>query len=725
MTETLKDRILEYVEDHRKGNRRIDGIAEGLDMSDKVDYGLLREAIAELKSEYLLFEQPDGHYETRHQANIEEGRIKINRSGIGYVTRDDGSSIRIDESDQLDAMDGDLVLAECPPWQYEGRIVQILQRNRDHLICTYEDNGHGPKLVIDDERLRDKPFKLLDNRSVTPIDGLKVRCVIEKYSGPLTIRVDKVIGHKDDPGIDLLSILLDHDIDPVFPDDVMEQAEAIPQTVSEADIEGRTDLREEITITIDGDDSKDFDDAISIHANDEGWLLKVSIADVSHYVTEDSPLDMEALKRGTSTYVTNYVVPMLPHLLSNGICSLNPHVDRLTITCEMQVRKDGTVKDYKLYSSVIRSTERMTYHNVNLILDGDEELNARYAHLGSLLTDLRDCADAIRASRIAKGAIEFETEEAEIKVDEKGKPIDVTVRERGHGERMIEDCMIAANVCVADFLKWQDIPAIYRVHEEPQARRIKSFVQVSEVMGHKFIVGKSAVHPNEIQNYLASVEDTDEYPVLSKLLLRCMQKARYDANCIGHFGLAEEEYLHFTSPIRRYPDLIVHRMLRKYGFHQNLNMDERMMDEEKCAAYAEQSSIRERESQAAEYACEDMKKAEYMEDHIGEVYEGIIDGVTPYGFYVQLDNTVEGLVHLNTLDDDFYMFDSAMMRLVGERSKRMYTMGMKVRVEVFAASREEQTVDFILHGKNGRIFKEKKDDRKSEERNRRGRKRKK
>ena len=691
MTEALKDRILEYVEDHRKGNRRIDGIAEGLDMSDKVDYGLLREAIAELKSEYLLFEQPDGHYETRHQANIEEGRIKINKSGIGYVTRDDGSSIRIDESDQLDAMDGDLVLAECPPWQYEGRIVQILQRNRDHLICTYEDNGHGLKLVIDDERLRDKPFKLLDNRSVTAVDGLKVRCVIEKYSGPLTIRVDKVIGHKDDPGIDLLSILLDHDIDPVFPDEVMEQAEAIPQTVSEADIEGRTDLREEITITIDGDDSKDFDDAISIHANDEGWLLKVSIADVSHYVTEDSPLDLEALKRGTSTYVTNYVVPMLPHLLSNGICSLNPHVDRLTITCEMQVLKDGTVKDYKLYSSVINSTERMTYHNVNLILDGDEELNAKYAHLGSLLTDLRDCADAIRASRIAKGAIEFETEEAEIKVDEKGKPIDVTVRERGHGERMIEDCMIAANVCVADFLKWQDIPAIYRVHEEPQARRIKSFVQVSEVMGHKFIVGKSAVHPNEIQNYLASVEDTDEYPVLSKLLLRCMQKARYDASCIGHFGLAEEEYLHFTSPIRRYPDLIVHRMLRKYGFRQNLDMDERMMDEEKCAAYAEQSSIRERESQAAEFACEDMKKAEYMEDHIGEVYEGIIDGVTAYGFYVQLDNTIEGLVHLNTLDDDFYMFDSARMRLVGERSKRMYTMGMKVRVEVFAASREEQT----------------------------------
>lgn len=725
MTEALKDRILEYVEDHRKGNRRIDGIAEGLDMSDKVDYGLLREAIVELKSEYLLFEQPDGHYETRHQANIEEGRIKINKSGIGYVTRDDGSSIRIDESDQLDAMDGDLVLAECPPWQYEGRIVQILQRNRDHLICTYEDNGHGLKLVIDDERLRDKPFKLLDNRGVTAVDGLKVRCVIEKYSGPLTIRVDKVIGHKDDPGIDLLSILLDHDIDPVFPDEVMEQAEAIPQMVSEADREGRTDLREEITITIDGDDSKDFDDAVSIHANEEGWLLKVSIADVSHYVTEDSPLDLEALKRGTSTYVTNYVVPMLPHLLSNGICSLNPHVDRLTITCEMQVLKDGTVKDYKLYPSVINSTERMTYHNVNLILDGDEELNAKYAHLGSHLTDLRDCADAIRASRIAKGAIEFETEEAEIKVDEKGKPVDVTVRERGHGERMIEDCMIAANVCVADFLKWQDIPAIYRVHEEPQARRIKSFVQVSEVMGHKFIVGKSAVHPNEIQNYLASVEDTDEYPVLSKLLLRCMQKARYDASCIGHFGLAEEEYLHFTSPIRRYPDLIVHRMLRKYGFRQNLDMDERMMDEEKCAAYAEQSSIRERESQAAEFACEDMKKAEYMEDHIGEVYEGIIDGVTAYGFYVQLDNTIEGLVHLNTLDDDFYMFDSAMMRLVGERSKRMYTMGMKVRVEVFAASREEQTVDFILHGKNGRIFKERKDDRKSEERNRRGRKRKK
>lgn len=720
MTETLKDRILDYVRDHRKGNRKTDGIAEGLGLYDKVDFGLLREALQELKDEYLLFEAKDGHFETREQANIEEGVIRINRSGIGYISRENGSSIRVGEHDQMDAMDGDTVLAVCPPWQYEGEVIRILKHSRDHLIATYEDRGHGLKLIIDDEKLRDRPLKVLDNRDVIPVDGLKVRCNIEKYSGPLTVRVDRVIGHKDDPGIDLLSILMDHEIDPEFPEEVMEQANAVPRTVSEEEMEGRTDLRNEITVTIDGDDSKDFDDAVSVVKTDEGWLLKVSIADVSHYVTADSPLDLEACRRGCSTYVTNYVVPMLPHVLSNGICSLNPHCDRLTMTCEMQVRKDGTVKEYRIYESVINSTERMTYHNVNLILDGDEELKERYAYLGTLFEDMAECADAIRSARIAKGAIEFESEEAEIKVDEEGKPLDVYVRERGHAERIIEDFMIAANVSVADFLKWQDIPAIYRVHEEPQARRIKTFIQASEAMGHKFVIGRSAVYPNEIQQYLESVSDTEEYPVLSKLLLRCMQKARYDASCIGHFGLAEEEYLHFTSPIRRYPDLIVHRMLRKYGLQQNLDMDERLLDEQKCAAYAEQSSIRERESQSAEFACEDMKKAEYMEGHIGEVFEGIIDGVQPYGFYVQLPNTIEGLVYINTLSDDYYMYDSQRMMLVGELSKRMFTMGMKVRVEVLSASRETQTIDFILHGKNGRFFKE----RNEKERGNHGRKRK-
>lgn len=720
MTETLKDRILDYVRDHRKGNRKFDGIAEGLGLYDKVDFGLLREALQELKNEYLLFEAKDGHFETREQANVEEGVIRINRSGIGYISRENGTSIRVGEHDQMDAMDGDTVLVICPPLQYEGEVLRILKHARDHLIATYEDNGHGLKLVIDDEKLRDRPLKVLDNRSVVPVDGLKVRCNIEKYSGPLTVRVDKVIGHKDDPGIDLLSILMDHEIDPEFPEEVMEQANAVPQTVSEEEMAGRTDLRAEITVTIDGDDSKDFDDAVSVVKNDEGWLLKVSIADVSHYVTADSPLDLEACRRGCSTYVTNYVVPMLPHVLSNGICSLNPHCDRLTMTCEMQVLKDGTVKEYRIYESVINSTERMTYRNVNLILDGDEDLKEKYAHLGTLFEDMAECADAIRSARIAKGAIEFESEEAVIKVDEEGKPLDVFVKERGHAERIIEDFMIAANVSVADFLKWQDIPAVYRVHEEPQARRIKTFIQASEAMGHKFVIGKSAVYPNEIQQYLESVSDTEEYPVLSKLLLRCMQKARYDASCIGHFGLAEEEYLHFTSPIRRYPDLIVHRMLRKYGLQQNLNMDERLLDEQKCAAYAEQSSIRERESQSAEFACEDMKKAEYMEGHIGEIFEGIIDGVQPYGFYVQLPNTIEGLVHINTLSDDYYMYDSQRMMLVGELSKRMFTMGMKVRVEVLSASKETQTVDFILHGKNGRFFKE----RNEKERGNHGRKRK-
>ena len=403
-----------------------------------------------------------------------------------------------------------------------------------------------------------------------------------------------------------------HDIVAEFPEEVMEQVHTIPQEVPADDLKGRTDLSNEITVTIDGDDSKDFDDAVAVKKNEKGWVLKVSIADVSHYVTWNSPLDLEARKRGCSTYVTDRVVPMLPHELSNGICSLNPHVIRLTLTAEMQISRDGKVKDYKIYPSFIRSTERMTYNNVNQILDGDAEMQKKYAHLGTLFTDLANCADVIRRERRSKGAIDFASSEAEIKVDEKGHPISIEPKHHGHAEEIIEDCMIAANVTVANFLKWQEIPAIYRIHEEPTAKRIKNFVNMSEQMGHKLVVGKSEIYPNELQRYLDSVSDTDEYTVLSMMLLRCMQKARYDSHCIGHFGLAEDEYLHFTSPIRRYPDLVVHRMLRKYSFEQCTDLEERKNDEQLCQEYADQSSVRERESSDAEFDCDDMKKAEYM-----------------------------------------------------------------------------------------------------------------
>ena len=693
MTKTTEERITELLELHPKG-RNIRQLEEALNTDG------LREVLDTMEKNYEIGRTENGYYRSADKSGILRGRISIAKSGMGYLDQPDRESVKIDVNDQMYAMDGDEVIVICQPWQVYGQVVKITRHARTHLIGTYLRGARGLVFEPDDAKLKDRDIRILDYGDFTPVEGLKVYCEIEEYGYTLSVRVTRVIGHKDDPGTDILSILLDHDIDPEFPEDVMKQANSFPAEVTEEEIQGRTDLRDRTIVTIDGDGAKDFDDAVSVVKDGTGWILTVCIADVSHYVTEDSPLDIEAAKRGTSTYVTDRVVPMLPHVLSNGICSLNPHVDRLTITCEMKIASDGTTEDYKLYPSVIRSTERMTYHNVNLILEGDEALREKYAHLGTLFDDMKECADAIRGNRLRKGAVEFASDDAEIIVDENGHPKDIIPVNRGPAEKLIEDFMIAANCSVANFLKWQEIPAVYRIHEEPQARRIRDFIRISEAMGHKLVIGKSAIYPNEIQRYLDSVSDVKEYPVISNLLLRCMQKARYDVHCVGHFGLAEEEYLHFTSPIRRYPDLIVHRMLRRYSFEQNTDPVQHHEDEIRCEKYAETSSVRERNSQDAEYACEDRKKAEYMAERIGQIYDGLITSVTGYGFFVMLENTVEGLVRIARIPGDHYYYDRDRMRLVGELSGHTYQAGMKVKVQVLEADPEEGTIDFGIVRKN-------------------------
>lgn len=700
--EELKEKILKYLEEHPKGKRKSTDIVDAFNMHSDEERDLIDNALKELLNEYMIFESDNHMFQTRNQAGVIEGKLSVNKAGMGFIDREDRESIKIDPKEQHSALNGDTVLVKCYPWQVYGTVITVLKRNREHVMGTFINTRKGITLVLDDEKLQNVPL-FINTCAVEPLDGLKVVCNIVEYGRPLKIDVVKSIGHKDDPGVDILSILLDHDIHSEFNDEVLQQVKTIPQKVTKEEIKDRTDLRNEITVTIDGDTSKDFDDAVSVTKLKDGWNLKVSIADVSHYVTEGSPLDLEAFKRGCSTYVTDRVVPMLPHELSNGICSLNPYVERLTLTCDMKINAQGYTYDYSIYPSVIKSTERMTYNNVNKILDGDNKAIEKHKHLGNLFYDLRDCADAIRKHRIKKGAIEFGSTESEIIVDKEGHPLEILPKQRGHAEEIIEDCMIAANVSVANFMKWQEIPSVYRIHEEPQPKRIHEFVRISELMGHKLILGKGDIHPNEIQRYLDSVEDTPEYPVLSMLLLRCMQKAKYDANCVGHFGLAEEEYLHFTSPIRRYPDLVVHRMLRKYSFEGCLDLNERKKDEEYCQEASEQSSIRERESSDAEYACDDMKKAEYMLDHLNEKSEGIITGVQPYGFYVQLDNTVEGLVSVNNMHDDYYSYDQDRLQLVGNRTHRVYRVGMKVKVMCVDANKMKGEVDFVLVGKNGTV----------------------
>lgn len=701
----LKEKIVKYIEESPKGKRKFANIVDALNMHSDEERAELSNTIDDLEKDWIIMKGESGQYYTREQAGIVEGRISINKAGMGFVDMEDRDSIKIDAKSQKGALHGDIVLVKCHPWQTYGEVLKVVKRARNHIIGTYVQTKRGLRFVPDDEKLQDKAIRIVKSDTFVPIDGMKVVCDILAYGKTLSVQVVKEIGYKDDPGVDILSVLLEHDIHSEFPEEVTEQVKTIPQEVLEEEKIGRKDLTDVITVTIDGDSSKDFDDAVSVCRIDGGYNLKVSIADVSHYVTEGSPLDQEAFQRGFSTYVTDRVVPMLPHELSNGICSLNPHVVRLTLTCDMKVDLNGNIYDYTIYPSFIRSTERMTYNNVNRILDGDEALQKEYAHLGDLFFVLRDCADAIRRQRVRKGAIAFDSTESEIIVDKTGHPIDIRPRLRGHAEEMIEDCMIAANVCVANFMKWQEIPSVYRIHEEPQPKRIKEFVRISELMGHKLVLGKGDIHPNEIQKYLDSVSDTEEYPVLSMMLLRCMQKAKYDNACVGHFGLAEEEYLHFTSPIRRYPDLIVHRMLRKYSFEGCLDLAERKQDEEKCAEYAEQSSVREKASTDAEYDCDDMKKAEYMLDHLGEKAEGIITGVQPYGFYVQLDNTVEGLVSVNYMHDDFYSYDQDRMQLIGNHSRRVYRVGMRVKVACLDANKNKGEIDFVIVGKSGKISK--------------------
>ena len=695
-----REEIVKAVESHKKNTCTTSDILNDLGLDSSSGFIALEKELKAMEEDMELVHGANGTWLSRNQAGIYEGKISVNKKGLGFIDRENGESVRIFPEDQNSAMNGDMVLYRCVKWQTFGEVVRVLKRAHTKVVGTVVGN-YRPQFVLDDEKLRDKRTRLSVPDGFPLIEGLKLQCTITGYGkNTLDLTVDRIIGHKDDPGVDILSILLEHEIEPEFPEEVMEETMRIPQSVSEQEKEGRRDLTNEITVTIDGDDSKDFDDAVSVVKNDKGWLLKVSIADVSHYVTEGSALDKEALKRGCSTYVTDRVVPMLPHQLSNGICSLNPHVVRLTNTCEMQVDESGAVTDYHVYPSFICSTERMTYHNVNLILDGDEALCEQYSHLGTLFTDLADCADAIRRHRVAKGAIDFDSNEAKIVVDEMGNPTSIELRERGHAERMIEDCMIAANCCVANQMKWANLPCVYRIHEEPQAKRIKNFVNASTLLGHRLVLGKSGVHPLELQHYLNSVKNTPEYPVLSMMLLRCMQKAKYDPNCVGHFGLAEEEYLHFTSPIRRYPDLIVHRMLRKYVYEGCTDQHQLVKDEGLMHEYSEQSSVRERASQDAEFACDDMKKAQYMEDHIGEVFEGIITSVTSFGFYVELPNTIEGLVHITTLGDDYYEYDEDHMLLYGMGTDKVYRIGQKVKVVVLAASRESKNIDFgVFKGK--------------------------
>ncbi|MBQ9011435.1 MAG: ribonuclease R [Bacilli bacterium] len=508
--------------------------------------------------------------------------------------------------------------------------------------------------------------------------------------------VVRIIGHKDDPGVDILSIAARYNIIDVFPDEVDKQLETIPSVVSDEEMEGRKDLREEMIFTIDGDDTKDIDDAISIKILENGnYELGVHIADVSYYVKDGTALYDEAYNRGTSSYLADTVIPMLPHQLSNGICSLNPNVDRLAISCVMEIDENGNTVSSDIFESVIKSRKQMTYKNVNKIIEEDV-VPEGYEDFVSTLKQMHDLAKIIRKAKINKGYIDFDVDEPKIIVDDKGKAIDVQKRVRGEGEKLIEDFMIAANEAVATTIFYMELPFIYRIHGEPSLEKIQSFMTFLNVLGYKVNANMKNITPKTIQEILNQLHNKEEYPILSSMLLRSMQKAVYDVNNIGHFGLASKCYTHFTSPIRRFPDLNVHRLLRTYLFNNSINNETMNYFNNTLPQIAKQSSVRERAAVDCERDVTDMKMAEYMESHIGEEYDGVINTVTNYGFYVELENLVEGLVKIEDLPGDYYIYQENAFCLIGKRTQKRYLLGDKIKVVVDSVVKDKGLINFKL-----------------------------
>ncbi|MBP3891606.1 MAG: ribonuclease R [Solobacterium sp.] len=690
----MKQKILDYLKTQNQG-LTLKQIEEALGIETSSDFIVFSKTMEQLEEEAQILRKKDNTYITPDKNGYLVTTISIHGRGYG-IFRINEEEFHVEASKLNGAMDGDTVVVHKNPKSGAFEVVGIQAHAHEMFVGTFVSKNGKLKCVLEDTKVAKLNYSIRIPKTFHPSEGLRILLKVVEYGNVVKLEYVREIGHKDDPNVDILSVLLPHGIDPVFPEEVLYEANLLPQEVLVEEMEGRKDERNISFITIDGADSKDFDDAVYIEKDGKGWSLSVAIADVSHYVEAQSQLDKEAYRRGTSTYAVQSVVPMLPHVLSNGICSLNPEVDRLTITCKMRIREDGKVKAYEVYPSVIHSHARMTYGDVNKIYDGDVKLRKQYDSLVDMLEMMKTCAFAIRAARKQKGAIDFDTEESEVIVNERGYPIEIKKRERGVGERVIEDFMIATNVTIAHLMHEKNLPCVYRVHGEPDIKKLRSFKEVSGLLGSPLLIKGSSITPKQLQLYLEENQNHETYPILANLLLRSMQKATYESECIGHYGIAEEEYLHFTSPIRRYPDLIVHRMLRKYYFDKHPQDREYVLDMQLMKDLALQSSVRERESMVAEREAEDMKKAEYMYSQLGARFTGVISSVLYYGFYVQLENTVEGFVSVHDLDHDYYIYDEVRHCLVGQNHHKRYQLGDKIEIRVKNANKDLRIVDFEL-----------------------------
>ena len=705
---SLQSRLLDFFGEEEYKPLTVGEIEDVFGFEDADEFKELVKTLVRMEAQGLVVRSRSNRYGSPERMNLLRGKFIGHAKGFGFVAPDiEGmDDVFIPPHEVNGAINGDIVLIRVLKESFgdrrEGTVTKVVERGQTSFVGTFQANRGFGFVVLDDKKLPMDIF-IAKGDTLGAVDGHKV--VVEVATWPEDLKsatgyITKILGHKNDPGVDILSILYKHDIPPEFPEEVVVAAQSVPDEITAADLEGRRDLRHETIVTIDGADAKDLDDAVTVTKNVDGtYKLGVHIADVSYYVTQGSVIDIEAYDRATSVYLTDRVIPMIPHRLSNGICSLNPQVDRLVLSCEMIIDANGNVVSHEIFQSVIKTTERMTYKDVYKILEEqDEALMARYEPLVPMFKHMAELSNILRNKRQMRGAIDFDFKESKVIVDEDGWPVDIELRERTVAEKLIEDFMLAANETVAEHFHWMNVPFLYRIHEDPKPEKLQRFFEFVTNFGILIKGTGNTVHPKALQDVLKAIEGMPEEPVISTMLLRSMQQAKYYPESLGHFGLSTDFYTHFTSPIRRYPDLIVHRLIRTYLLNKDTSRETVAQWSMAMDEIADHTSERERRAVDAERDTDALKKAQYMSDKIGEEFEGIVSSITNFGIFVELPNTIEGLVHISNMTDDYYRFDDRQMIMIGERTNRQFRIGDEVTVRVANVIIEESSIDFEIVG---------------------------
>ncbi len=699
----IREAIVEFMEskEYRPMLREEILIQFGIDKSESKEFYKVLEG---LEKDGVLVRNQNHRYGLLNTDYLVVGKLEGHEKGFGFVISKDKvrEDVFITAENMNGAMNGDTVVANIlkkseAGKREEGEIIRVLERGNKFLVGTFEENNNFGFLIPDDQKISYDVF-IPKAHTKGALNNQKV--VIEITKWPEARRnpegkVIEVLGFLSDPGTDILSIIRQFDLPEKFPEKVQEEANNAPESISKRDIEGRVDLRRLKTFTIDGADAKDLDDAVSIETLENGnYKLGVHIADVAHYVHENSPMDREALERGNSVYLIDRVIPMLPRELSNGICSLNPNVDRLTLSVIMEINKNGSVVDHQIFESVINSSYRLVYDDISDYLENDDE--AAKEKLKDLLEELKlmeDLMQILYDKRDSRGSIDFDFPETKITLDDQGKPIEIKKDERRIANRLIEEFMLVTNETVAEEYFWAEVPFLYRIHEDPNPEKLVDFAKFIHNFGYS-LKGKE-IHPKELQLLIQEIRGKKEELVISTLLLRSLRKAIYSSTPDTHFGLASKYYAHFTAPIRRYPDLVIHRIIKQY-IKGKLSLDKQGRLEKILPEIAEHTSMTERRADEAEREVADLKKAQYMKDKIGEEFQGIISSLTNFGIFVQLENTIEGLVHFSNMLDDYYHFDEEKFHIIGERTNRLYKLGDEVTIKVIGVDIAKRNIDFQI-----------------------------